>query len=87
MHTPCKTCKHNSIIKSEIRSFYSCNDENRKKMFKYDSFMYYHECDGYEVNEKCLSCKHYGKPYGNYCNSHMAEIDGKCVDYSESEEK
>lgn len=81
MKHPCKTCKY--IISEEIghRIFTSCSDEEKKKGFKEDNYWYNHECSNHEPREECKTCQYYCKPYGVYCGSVMAFVNGKCVDH------
>ena len=61
--------------------FNGCDDEKKKKEgFHEDTFFYHHTCDNLNVREECKNCSH---NKGQYCNSVMAFVDGKCIDRTE----
>ena len=50
MELPCITCKFKTVVTRGHRSFYGCNDEEKKKKnFHEDTWTYRHSCDAYEV--------------------------------------
>lgn len=63
MKDPCICCKYMSKKTVGHRIFTSCSDEEMKKGFKYDSYLYWHKCKNQAVKEECLRCKHYTPPY------------------------
>lgn len=81
MKDPCTACKYLRYESLGFRSFTGCSDDKKKAGFIRDCYWYNHECYNHEVREECLTCQHYKQPYGVYCNSVMAFIDGKCIDY------
>ena len=49
MELPCITCKFKTVVTRGHRSFYGCNDEEKKKKnFHEDTWTYRHSCDAYE---------------------------------------
>lgn len=87
MKDPCTACKYLKYEEVGHRVFTGCSDDEKKKGFEEDTYFYNHECSNHEAREECLTCQHYKKPYGVYCNSHMAFVDGKCIDYEQISDK
>lgn len=80
MKTPCKVCNYYKETSEGHRTFMGCKDKERQKGFIADNYWYDHKCTNCEPREECLDCEHYSKPYGNYCNSVMGFVNGKCID-------
>ena len=74
---PCTMCVNYSETVQGFRKFIGCNDEEKRKGFHYDNFLYHHTCDNQNIREECKDCEH---NKGTYCNSVTAFVDGKCVD-------
>jgi len=79
MKSPCTNCKHLIETTEGHRTFQSCDSEELKKGFKYDSFWYHHTCSNQEMLDNCKTCK---KLQGIYCTN----VYAKCR-YVKREEK
>ena len=83
MKLPCRICKNYKEERlGEMRILVGCNDEEKRKGFEEDTFLYHHTCSNQDIREECLTCQ---KLRGQYCGSVMAFVDGKCIDRTERE--
>lgn len=81
MKDPCRVCEfYKETQINEFRKLIGCIDEDKKKGFHYDSFLYWHECTNQTCRDECINCTNRN---GIYCDSVYSFVEGECVDSKE----